>query len=93
MTGLAWTAMGGATLPVELKRIHDDSRALTVTGQLGDVMQESARIALDHVVADAARYGIDARWFDGANLHIHVPPAPPPRAAPAPGSLRPGLVG
>ena len=85
VTGLAWTAMGGATLPVELKRIHDDSRALTVTGQLGDVMQESARIALDHVVADAARYGIDARWFDGANLHIHVPAGATPKDGPSAG--------
>ena len=76
--------MGGATLPVELKRIHYDSRALTVTGQLGDIMQESARIALDHVVADAARYGIDARWFDEPTC-ISTSPAQPRRTARAPG--------
>ena len=85
VTGLAWTAMGGATLPVELRRIHDDSRGLTVTGQLGDVMQESARIALDHVVADAARYGVDAHWFDTANLHIHVPAGATPKDGPSAG--------
>lgn len=85
VTGLAWTALGGATLPVELRRVHEGGRGLELTGQLGDVMRESARIALDHVVAGAADYGIDPGWFDDGALHLHVPAGATPKDGPSAG--------
>ena len=73
ITGLAWTALGGATLPVEATRIHNRGAGLRVTGQLGDVMQESANIAYSYVRANAAELGIPEGYFSKANIHLHVP--------------------
>jgi ATP-dependent Lon protease len=73
VTGLAWTPLGGATLPVEATRVHNRQSGLRLTGQLGDVMQESANIAYSHVRANAHSLGIEPGFFDKAFVHVHVP--------------------
>ena len=88
VTGLAWTAMGGATLPVEATRVHDRQAGLKVTGQLGDVMQESASIAYSYLRANAQDLGIAdsiAGYFDKANIHLHVPAGATPKDGPSAG--------
>jgi ATP-dependent Lon protease len=84
-TGLAWTALGGATLAVEATRVHDTARAFTLTGQLGDVMKESATIAYSYIAANAARFGADASFFDRASIHLHVPEGATPKDGPSAG--------
>lgn len=85
VTGLAWTSMGGATLPVEASHVHDARRGMKLTGQLGEVMRESAEIAFDYVQAHAADLGIDAHWFDSAFVHLHAPAGATPKDGPSAG--------
>jgi hypothetical protein len=85
VTGLAWTAMGGATLPVEARCVHRGQRGFKLTGQLGEVMRESAEIALDHVQGNAERLGLDPDWFDQAFVHLHVPAGATPKDGPSAG--------
>ncbi len=85
VTGLAWTALGGATLPVEATRVHDRSPGLKLTGQLGKVMQESANIAYSYVVGNAATLGVDEKYFDKTNIHLHVPAGATPKDGPSAG--------
>ncbi len=85
VTGLAWTAMGGATLDVEASRIHVRNRGLKLTGQLGDVMRESAEIAYSYVAAHAAEYGAEAQYFDESFVHLHVPEGATPKDGPSAG--------
>ncbi len=85
VTGLAWTALGGATLPVEASRVHERQAGLRLTGQLGDVMQESANIAYSYVRAHADELGIDPAYFDRANIHLHVPAGATPKDGPSAG--------
>ncbi|WDP92787.1 MAG: endopeptidase La [Desulfobacter sp.] len=85
VTGLAWTAMGGATLSIEAVRVHGKNPGFKLTGKLGDVMQESASIALSHVRANAKAYGIDEEFFDSSFLHIHVPEGATPKDGPSAG--------
>jgi ATP-dependent Lon protease len=85
VTGLAWTALGGATLPVEATLIHRQSAALRLTGQLGNVMQESANIAYSYVRGHASDFGVAAGWFDDASLHLHVPAGATPKDGPSAG--------
>ncbi|MDZ7825563.1 MAG: endopeptidase La [Gammaproteobacteria bacterium] len=85
VTGLAWTAMGGATLPVEARCVHRSQRGFKLTGQLGDVMRESAEIAFDHVQGNAERLGVDPDWFDKAFVHLHVPAGATPKDGPSAG--------
>jgi ATP-dependent Lon protease len=73
ITGLAWTAMGGATLTVEATRIHNFSRGLKLTGQLGEVMRESAEIAYSYILSNAEKFGIRPDYFQKAFIHLHVP--------------------
>jgi len=73
-TGLAWTPAGGEIMFVEATRMPGNNR-LILTGQLGEVMKESAQAALSYVRAHAREYGLDARLFRNADLHIHVPAA------------------
>ena len=73
VTGLAWTAMGGATLSIEAVRIHELGRGFKLTGQLGDVMKESADIAFGYLVSRAAALGADPAFFEKATIHLHVP--------------------
>jgi len=85
VTGLAWTAMGGATLSIEAARTHDFTRGFKLTGQLGDVMRESAEIAYSYVVSHAAEFGIDEAFFEKAFIHLHVPAGATPKDGPSAG--------
>jgi ATP-dependent Lon protease len=85
VTGLAWTAMGGATLSIEATQIPAKERGLKITGQLGDVMQESAQIAYSYVAGHVAEFGIDPEFFMQANIHLHVPEGATPKDGPSAG--------
>lgn len=85
ITGLAWTSMGGATLPIEATRIHTLNRGFKLTGQLGDVMKESAEIAYSYVSANLKRYGGDPSYFNEAFIHLHVPEGATPKDGPSAG--------
>ena len=83
-TGLAVTGAGGEVLFVEASDAQGDS-GLTVTGQLGDVMQESAQIALSYVKAHADALGLPANVFDNKRIHVHVPAGAVPKDGPSAG--------
>lgn len=85
ITGLAWTAMGGATLPIEATLVHAGDRGLKLTGQLGKVMNESAQIAHSFVTTNSKRYGVDEDWFMKNSLHLHVPEGATPKDGPSAG--------
>lgn len=85
VTGLAWTSMGGATLDIEATRAHDFSRGFKLTGQLGDVMKESAEIAYSYVVANAQSLGVDPEFFKNSMIHLHVPAGATPKDGPSAG--------
>jgi ATP-dependent Lon protease len=85
ITGLAWTAMGGATLPIEATTVHSRDRGLRLTGQLGKVMNESAQIAHSYVTTNAEKFGIDSDWFLQNSLHLHVPEGATPKDGPSAG--------
>ncbi len=85
VTGLAWTAMGGATLPIEASCVHHHGRGFKQTGQLGDVMRESSEIAYSYVVANAVRYGVKTDYFEKAFVHLHVPEGATPKDGPSAG--------
>jgi ATP-dependent Lon protease len=82
--GLAWTPVGGDVLFIEASRMSGGSQ-LTMTGQLGDVMKESARIALSWFRANASRYGVDPAFYKDSELHIHVPAGAIPKDGPSAG--------
>jgi ATP-dependent Lon protease len=84
-TGLAWTAMGGATLPIESSQIHTLNRGFKLTGRLGDVMKESAEIAYSYVIAHLKDYGCDPDFFDMSMVHLHVPEGATPKDGPSAG--------
>jgi ATP-dependent Lon protease len=86
-TGLAVTGVGGDVLFVEAASMsgHGSGNSLVLTGQLGDVMKESARIALTYVRSHAAQLGIDERAFDGKEFHVHVPAGAIPKDGPSAG--------
>ncbi len=83
-TGMAWTAVGGVILFIEALKMPGKGE-LILTGQLGDVMQESARAAYSYVKAHAEQLGIDAEAFDKCNIHIHVPAGATPKDGPSAG--------
>jgi ATP-dependent Lon protease len=83
-TGLAWTPVGGEILFIEATRMPGKGR-LTLTGQLGDVMKESAQAALSYVRSHADRFGIDAGFAETSDLHIHVPSGAMPKDGPSAG--------
>lgn len=85
LTGLAWTAMGGATLSIEASRIHSSQRGFKLTGQLGDVMRESAEIAYSFVSSNLKRYKGDPGFFDKSFVHLHVPEGATPKDGPSAG--------
>ena len=84
-TGLAWTALGGATLPVESSRVHTLNRGFKLTGRLGDVMRESADIAYSYIVSHLRDYGCDPDFFDTSMVHLHVPEGATPKDGPSAG--------
>jgi ATP-dependent Lon protease len=85
VTGLAWTSLGGATLPVEATLVHQRNPGLKLTGQLGDVMVESANIAYSYVAGNAEALGIANDFFATANIHLHVPAGATPKDGPSAG--------
>ena len=85
VTGLAWTAMGGATLDVEASLVHSKNRGFKLTGQLGDVMRESAEIAYSFIAANLDRFDGDPEFFDQAFVHLHVPEGATPKDGPSAG--------
>jgi len=85
VTGLAWTALGGATLNIEAVRTHSFTRGFKLTGQLGDVMKESAEIAYGYLVSRAAGFGADPAFFEKAYIHLHVPAGATPKDGPSAG--------
>ena len=85
VTGLAWTAMGGATLPIEATRVHTKNRGFKLTGKLGEVMKESAEIAYSYVVSHLEEYGCDPNFFDESYIHLHVPEGATPKDGPSAG--------
>ena len=85
VTGLAWTAVGGEILFVESSLSRGKSTKLTITGNLGDVMKESAILALEYVHSHAAQLGIEESLFENWNVHIHVPEGAIPKDGPSAG--------
>lgn len=85
VTGLAWTSVGGEILFIETSLSKGKGSKLTLTGNLGDVMKESAVLALEYVKAHADRLEIDYRIFDNWNIHIHVPEGATPKDGPSAG--------
>jgi len=85
VTGLAWTSVGGEILFIETSLSKGKGSKLTLTGNLGDVMKESAVLALEYVKAHASILGIDYRIFDCWNIHIHVPEGATPKDGPSAG--------
>jgi ATP-dependent Lon protease len=83
-TGLAWTPVGGDILFIEATRIPGNGR-LILTGQLGDVMKESAQAALSIVKHGAASFGVDPARFERNDIHIHVPAGATPKDGPSAG--------
>ena len=85
VTGLAWTSVGGEILFIETSLSKGKGSKLTLTGNLGDVMKESAVLALEYVKAHAETLNIDYRIFDHWNIHIHVPEGATPKDGPSAG--------
>jgi ATP-dependent Lon protease len=84
VTGLAWTEAGGDILFIEAARMAGN-KGLTLTGSLGDVMQESAKTALSYVRGHAALFGVEEDFFETSDLHIHVPSGAIPKDGPSAG--------
>ena len=85
VTGLAWTAVGGEILFIETSISRSKAPKLTLTGNLGDVMKESAILALEYVKAHAEKLQIDPRVFENWSVHIHVPEGATPKDGPSAG--------
>ena len=85
VTGLAWTSVGGEILFIETSLSKGKAGKLTLTGNLGDVMKESAVIALEYVKAHIDTLGVDYRIFEQWNIHIHVPEGATPKDGPSAG--------
>jgi ATP-dependent Lon protease len=83
-TGLAWTPVGGAILFIEATRMPGSGK-LMLTGQLGDVMKESAQAAMSYVRANADRYGIELETLEKSDVHIHIPAGAMPKDGPSAG--------
>ena len=85
VTGLAWTSLGGATLPIEATAVHHRNAGMKMTGQLGDVMKESAELAYSYAASHIDQYGGSPEFFEKAFLHLHVPEGATPKDGPSAG--------
>jgi ATP-dependent Lon protease len=85
VTGLAWTQMGGATLDIEVAKIHEKNAGIKLTGKLGEVMQESAEIAISYIRSHIKTFKGDPEFFDSSFIHIHVPEGATPKDGPSAG--------
>ena len=85
VTGLAWTSVGGEILFIETSVSKGKGSKITLTGNLGDIMKESALLALEYIRAHADQLNIDSRIFENYNLHIHVPEGAVPKDGPSSG--------
>ena len=87
ITGLAWTSVGGATLPIESVLVNRDNKSFELTGSLGDVMKESAHIAYSFIQANLQRYAgkKGADFFKKGTVHLHVPEGATPKDGPSAG--------
>lgn len=85
VTGLAWTSLGGATLPIEVNKIHSLKRDFQVTGQLGSVMKESAEIAFNYIASNLKTFGISEDFYDKSHIHMHIPEGATPKDGPSAG--------
>jgi len=83
--GLAWTSLGGVTLNIEAAKIHDSARGFKLTGQLGNVMKESAQIAYSYIAANLVKYGAKDDCLDKSSIHLHVPEGATPKDGPSAG--------
>ncbi|MFO7890002.1 MAG: endopeptidase La [bacterium] len=84
-TGLAWTSAGGVILFVEATKMKGDGKVLKLTGQLGDVMKESAHAALSYIQSNMEKLGIDKNFFKQHDIHIHIPEGATPKDGPSAG--------
>jgi ATP-dependent Lon protease len=84
-TGVAWTETGGDVLFIEASLLPGGRSSIILTGQLGDVMQESARAAVSHIRANARQLGIEPNFLENRDLHIHVPAGAIPKDGPSAG--------
>jgi len=85
VTGLAWTQVGGEILFIETSLSHSKTPTLTITGNLGDVMKESATIALGYIKAHADQLGIKQKDLETQSVHLHVPEGAIPKDGPSAG--------
>lgn len=85
VTGLAWTSVGGSILFIESSLSPSKNTTLTLTGNLGDVMKESAMLALQYIKAHADEFGIDPKLLEGNSVHVHVPEGAIPKDGPSAG--------
>lgn len=85
VTGLAWTSVGGSILFIESSLSPSKNTALTLTGNLGDVMKESAMLALQYIKANAENLGVDPKIFEENSVHVHVPEGAIPKDGPSAG--------
>ena len=85
ITGLAWTAMGGATLPVEATCVHTLRPGFRLTGRLGEVMKESAEISYSYIMSNLKKFGAPEDFFDRSFIHLHVPEGATPKDGPSAG--------
>lgn len=85
VAGLAWTAVGGEILYIETALSPSKTEKLTLTGNLGNVMKESAMLSYQYLKANAAKYGIDTSKLDASELHVHVPEGAIPKDGPSAG--------
>lgn len=84
VNGLAWTSVGGTLLPLEVI-VLDGTGKIEVTGSLGDVMKESAKIAVSYTRSVAEKYGIDPKFYKEKDIHIHAPEGAVPKDGPSAG--------
>lgn len=84
-TGLAWTSMGGETLQIEAVLLGNSKRSLKLTGQLGQIMQESAEIALSYLDSNAETFNVSKAFFNRSAIHLHVPEGATPKDGPSAG--------